>query len=156
MTAIRFDPWAELAVLENTEWEGAPAKVAKPAKVAPAFRPAEVPAEWIDGVARLSTLPLPTIVRRERWCLAIRDARRFLRDWGAQASALGWTTLDVFGAHPTHPLQRLDAAGLIVLLCGAEVVALTADTARIRKRSGAILSYERRPRPGAVPLWELR
>ena len=149
---VQFDPWAELAVLENAESTGTPAKAAKPAK--PALQVA-APAEWHDGVDRLSTLAAPAMVRPQRWSLLTRDARRFLRDWGAQAAALGWDTLGLFGAHPTHPVQRLDCAGLLLLLHGDELAAITADTARIRTRRGAILTYYRRPRPGAVPLWQL-
>jgi hypothetical protein len=97
----------------------------------------------------------PATVRPDRWRQAIMDAERFLDQWGAQASALGWDTLDIFSVHPTHPLQRLDCAGLVILLHGDELVAITAEAARIRKPSGALLVYPRRQRPGAVPLWEL-
>ena len=44
----------------------------------------------------------------------------------------------------------------IELLHGDDPVALTAGTARIRTSSGTLLTYYRRPRQGAVPLWELR
>ena len=152
MTATQFDPWAELAVLENAECTGTPAKAAKPAK--PALQVA-APAEWHDGVDRLSTLAAPAMVRPQRWSLLTRDARRFLRDWGAQAAALGWTTPDIFGAHPTHPLQRLDCAGLVWLLHGDDVMAITSASACMRTSRGATLTYYRRPRPGAVPLWQL-
>jgi hypothetical protein len=97
----------------------------------------------------------PADIRPDRWRQAIIDAGLFLEQWGAQAASLGWNTLDVFGAHPTHPLQRLDCVGLILLLHGDELVAITADTARTRRRSGTILTFYRRPRPGAVPLWKL-
>lgn len=96
------------------------------------------------------------MVRPDRWRQAVIDAACFLDQWGAQAISLGWATLDVFSAHPTHPTERLDCAGLVVLLHGDELAALTADTARIRTSSGALLTCYRRPRPGAVPLWELR
>jgi hypothetical protein len=112
-------------------------------------------AEWTAGVARLRTM-VPPRVRPDRWRQTIVDAGRFLDQWGAQAAALGWSTLDVFGAHPRHPIERLDCAGLVILLHGDELAALTADTARIRTSSGALLTYYRRPRRGAVPLWELR
>ena len=81
---------------------------------------------------------------------------RFVDCWGTLAVALGWSTLDVFGAHPTHPVERLDYAGVVLLLHGDELVALTADTARILTGSGTLLTYYRRPRSGAVPFWELR
>jgi hypothetical protein len=97
----------------------------------------------------------PPGVRPDRWRQAIVDAGRFLHQWGAQATSLGWSTLDVFGAHPTHPVERVDCAGLVLLLRGDELLVITADTARIRRSSGAILTWYRRPRPGAVLLWEL-
>ena len=94
----------------------------------------------------------PAKVRPDRWRQAMTDAGRFLDQWGAHAAALGWTTLDVFGAHPTHPIERLDCAGLILLLRGDELLAMTSETARIRT---AVMTFYRRPQPGAVPLWEL-
>ena len=114
-----------------------------------------IPRAWADGVAKLTTIARPAMVRPDRWRRAVADAECFLDQWGAQAASLGWSTLDVFGAHPTHPVQRLDLAGLLLLLHGDELAAITADTAGIRTRSGAILTYYRRPRPGAVPLWRL-
>jgi hypothetical protein len=153
MTAIRFDPWAELAAIENAECGGAPAKVANPAKVAPA---ADVPAEWIVGVDRLETMPSPAVVHPDRWRKVVVDAYRFLDQWGGQAAALGWTTLDLFGVHPTHPIARVDHAGLILLLHGDELLAMTAQTARIGAQAGAVMTYQRRTdRGGAVPLWML-
>ena len=97
----------------------------------------------------------PACIRAARWQQVVADAGRFLRDSGPQASALGWTTLDIFGAHPTHPIQRIDCAGLILLLHGDELVALTVETGHIRTRTGAPMTFPRRRRPGAVPLWEL-
>jgi hypothetical protein len=99
---------------------------------------------------------VPGCVRPERrWKQVLADTDRFLDAWGPRAASLGWTTLDVFGAHPTHPIERLDCAGLVILLHGDDFVALTADAGRIRKRSGALLTYYRRPVTAAVPLWEL-
>ena len=114
-----------------------------------------IPRAWAEGLERLRTMVCPAGIRPDRWQQVIADAGRFLDQWGAQASALGWQTLDLFAAHPTHALQRLDFAGLVILLHGDELVAITADTARTRRRSGAILTYYRRPRSGGVPLWAL-
>jgi hypothetical protein len=98
----------------------------------------------------------PACIKPDRWRLIIADSHRFLDRWGTSAVALGWSTLDVFGAHPTRPVERLDYAGVVLLLHGDDLAALTPDTARIRTSSGALLTYYRRPRSGAVPLWELR
>ena len=124
-------------------------------EVSRGLEPRDLPAEWTAGVACMEAMVCPGRMRPERWRQAIFDAHQFLARWGAQAAALGWSTLDVFGAHPTRPVERLDCAGLIILLHGDELLAFTADTARTRRRNGAILTYYRRPRPEAVPLWEL-
>jgi hypothetical protein len=34
---------------------------------------------------------------------------------------MGWTTLDLFGVHPTRPAVRFDVMGLLLLLQGGEV-----------------------------------
>ena len=93
----------------------------------------------------------PDFVPTERWQLAVEDGRHFLARWGEQADALGWTARDLFGLHKPpekpHPsysrLSRYDEIGLIWLLCGRPVVALTAATAAIRSSSGSITIYRR-------------
>ena len=97
----------------------------------------------------------PTHIPVARWQTAIEDGRRFLARWGEQAEALGWTAKDLFGLHePTeksHPsyrrLSRYDKTGLIWLLAGRPVVALTATTAAIKSPSGAMTVYRRHSKP---------
>jgi hypothetical protein len=93
----------------------------------------------------------PDLVLVDRWQAAIEDGRRFLARWGDQAEALGWTARDLFGLHTPpakpHPsysrLSRYDETGLIWLLQGCEVVALTEATAAIQSSTGAITTYRR-------------
>ena len=93
----------------------------------------------------------PDLVPADRWQLAVDDGRAFLARWGGQAEALGWTARDLFGLHTPpakpHPsynrLSRYDEIGLIWLLCGRPVVALTVATAAIRSSSGSITIYRR-------------
>ena len=82
--------------------------------------------------------------------------RRALPVWGKQAADLGWSTPDLFGAHPKAPAARFSCMGLLLLVNGGRVIAITAETAVIQLQSGARLTYTRRP-PEAecVPLWEL-
>jgi hypothetical protein len=84
------------------------------------------------------------------WNRAVEDARRFLAQWGEQAEALGWTAQDLFGLHrreqpkPSYRrLSRYDVAGLIWLLHGRPVVALSTNTAAIKNPTGAILVYRK-------------
>ena len=91
------------------------------------------------------------LVPIDRWQAAVDDGRRFLARWGEQADALGWTARDLFGLHkpPANPhpnysrLSRYDEIGLIWLLRGREVVALTDATAAIQSSTGALTIYRR-------------
>ena len=102
----------------------------------------------------------PDLVPVDRWQLAVQDGRRFLARWGEQAEAFGWTARDLFGLHTSlakpHPsytrLRRYDETGLIWLLQGREVVALTEATAAIQNATGAITVYRRHNMPALGPL----
>jgi hypothetical protein len=94
----------------------------------------------------------PDYVESKRWQQAVEDGRRFLVQWGEQAAALGWTEGDLIGLHepPAEPhpsysrLSRLDHTGLIWLLQGRPIVALTAATATI-KSPRILLAYRKAP-----------
>jgi hypothetical protein len=102
----------------------------------------------------------PDLVPSDRWQLAVDDGRAFLTRWGEQAEALGWTARDLFGLHmpPERPhpsysrLSRYDEIGLIWLLRGREVIALTEATAVIQGSTGAITIYRRHNKPVLGPL----
>jgi hypothetical protein len=102
----------------------------------------------------------PAYVDAADWQQAIEDGHRFVTQWGKQAEALGWTPADLFGLHtpPEKPapnyrgLSRYDQTGLIWLLHGRPVVALTETDATILAPSGASLMYHRhnKPAPGLI------
>jgi hypothetical protein len=102
----------------------------------------------------------PDLVPVNRWQVAVEDGRRFLARWGEQADALGWTARDLFGLHipPATPypsysrLSRYDETGLIWLLQGREVVALTEATAAIQSSTGAITTYRCHNKPALGPV----
>jgi hypothetical protein len=97
----------------------------------------------------------PDDVPEDRWHQAIGDATAFISEWGEQAHALGWTEHELFGLHPVPErpapnysrLSRLDDMGLLWLLRGRPVVALTAMEAAYRCPDGAILKYYGRTEP---------
>jgi hypothetical protein len=103
----------------------------------------------------------PDLVPVDRWQLAVQDGRRFLARWSAQAEAFGWTAKDLFGliTVPEHAkssfnrLSRYDETGLIWLLDGRRVVALTEGTAAIQNPATAsITMYRRHDKPAFGPL----
>jgi hypothetical protein len=110
--------------------------------------------------ARLQLKP-PDMVDVDRWRQCIEDGRRFLRQWGEVAQRLNWSSADLFGLHKPperpHPsyqrLSRYDCCGLIWLLAGREVIALTADSATIRNPvTGTTTTYSRHNKPALGPL----
>ena len=101
----------------------------------------------------------PDYVEPDRWQQAVEDGRRFLPQWGEQAVALGWTPRDLFGLHrlPDKPaasyqrLSRYDESGLVWLLHGRQVVALTEATASIKGTRGNINIYRKNNKPTLGP-----
>jgi hypothetical protein len=93
----------------------------------------------------------PAFVEAHDWQQAIIDSDAFLAIWGVQARTLGWSEHGLFGLHtppeaprPTYRrLSRLDCTGLIWLLRGRAVLALTESTATIRTTSGGEIVYRR-------------
>ena len=93
-------------------------------------------------------------VSQAAWEAAVEDGKRFLAKWGAQAEALGWTEQDLFGLHrpPDKPaagysrLARYDATGLVWLLRGRRVCALTERSAAIKNRTSGTVTHFRRGR----------
>jgi len=103
----------------------------------------------------------PDLVPIDRWQLAVQDGRHFLAQWGEQAEALGWTIKDLFGlvTVPEHAkpsfnrMSRYDETGLVWLLDGRRVVALTEGTAAIQNPATAsVTMYRRHNKPAFGPL----
>jgi hypothetical protein len=117
------------------------------------------PARYSRAMTALE-VSCPDLVPVDRWRQALGDGCRFLARWGEQAEALGWTARDLFGLHQPpekpHPsysrLSRYDESGLVWLLQGCEVVALTDATAAIQTSTGAITTYRRFNKPAFGPL----
>ena len=80
-------------------------------------------------------------------CLAAADHRRRAvpGGLGAQAAALGWPDWELFGCHRRAPWGRIQGMGLVLLLHGDQLAALTASEAVIRRPSGAHQTWRRKP-----------
>ena len=106
--------------------------------------PVAMVAAWADGVARLAAMPPPCTYPAHAWQQLTVDAERFLDSWAAQAHRLGWPGWEIFGCHRRAPWGRIQGMGLVVLLHGRELAALTATEAVIRTRTGVRQTYRRR------------
>jgi len=125
-----------------------------------AAAPVKMVPTWAEGVARLATMAPPRTYPAHAWQQLVVDAERFLDDWAAQAAALGWPTWELFGCCRHAPWGRIQGMGLVLLLRGDEIAALTAAEAVIRTRTGARQTYRRKPCDPLHPaerclLWEL-
>jgi hypothetical protein len=126
-----------------------PSKLGQPAAEALANRtapPVEAIADWAAGVARLGTMPPPRTYPVRAWQQLVVDAQRFLNAWALQAAALGWADWELFGCHRRAPWGRIQGMGLVLLLRGDEIAALTETEAVIRTRTGARQTYYRQLR----------
>jgi hypothetical protein len=111
------------------------------------------------GYALRARAKCQAYVEIDRWHQAAEDARRFLATWGEQAEALGWTNRELFGLHtpperPAASYQRLscyDCTGLVWLLDGRSVIALTARTPAVQTASGGIITYRKHNKPALGP-----
>jgi hypothetical protein len=122
----------------------------------------EIPATGLRYRRTFAHLQLrpPALVEVERWRRCVQDGSKFLALWGEQAESFGWASRDLFGLHAVpdkpHPsyqrLSRYDCTGLIWLLQGRPVVALTADTAAIENPTGAITVYRKHNKPALGPV----
>jgi hypothetical protein len=117
-----------------------------------------IPPVWVEGVAHLHPKHPPVDVPPNRWGTFINDVHRFLDSpFCAAAMALGWKAHDLFGCDRGRPFARIDQAGLLWLLNGDQVIALTADTAVIERKTGARQTWRRKATETTqVLVWELR
>jgi hypothetical protein len=115
------------------------------------------PRSWGEALARLDPARPPGAISLNRWLQFIDDCGRFINDgWAARAKALGWGPLDLFGCNRDKPFARISQAGLVWLLEGRKLVALTAETAAISAPGGSSLTFYRRQfETGGVLAWEL-
>lgn len=116
-----------------------------------------IPRAWAEGFARLDPDRPPGDVPPRRWQRFVDDVGLFLDSpFCAVATALGWGPYDLLGCDRGRPFARIDQAGLLWLLNGNKLVALTEDTAGITTPTGARQTYRRKPdQPGRVLAWEL-
>ncbi len=97
-------------------------------------------------------MPCPSSYAPQRWAQLVDDGGRFPDAWGRQAAALGWMAVDVLGVSPDAPESRYDGMGLVPLLTGRMVCAITASTARI-ENGGTF--YRQNIAAGAVAVWKI-
>jgi hypothetical protein len=83
-------------------------------------------------------------VPQHRWVQFIDDAHTFIASgFAGQAAPLGWTDAELCGCDDIRPYARIDRMGLVWLIKGHRVVAVTADTTAIETEFGAQMTFRR-------------
>jgi hypothetical protein len=115
-----------------------------------------IPREWSEGFARLHPDHPPPGVPPKRWLRFCDDVGLFVDRWARYAAALGWRPLDLFGCDRDLLFDRINQVGLLWLLNGDKLIALSEHTATIETRTGVRQTYRRKPSEhGRVLAWEL-
>ena len=116
------------------------------------------PRVWAEALAGLDPACPPCDIPPMRWLRFVDDCGRFLDEgWATHAERLGWAPLELFGCDRTKPLARISRAGLLWLVDGRKLLALSADAAAIANASGSYLTFRRRIlESGGVLTWELQ
>jgi hypothetical protein len=117
----------------------------------------DIPRAWAEGFARLHPDRPPGDVPPKRWLRFIDDIGLFLDcPFCAVAAALGWGPYDLFGCDRDRPFACIDQTGLLWLLNGNRLMALSENTATIELRTGVRQIYRHKSSdPGRVLAWEL-
>lgn len=114
-----------------------------------------LPAPVQTGLRRLRTMAAPRITAPEVWPEIVEDAARLANEgWAAQALALGWSPLHLWGCSP-EPGGNTDHEGLAVWLRGRPVLLLDSHSCLVETAPRHHSIFNARPMPGAVLLWEL-
>jgi hypothetical protein len=99
----------------------------------------DVPEPFAEAFATIQAAP-PADVPQRRWEMFVEDSRHFLNAWGKQAANLGWSITDLFALDPAKPMERYDRQGLLWMVKGEEVTALSSTEARL---SGGLAYYRK-------------
>jgi hypothetical protein len=136
---------AEEAIECNVRENAASLSEAEEERTAIVENDGDIPRAWAEGFARLNPDHPPGDVPPKHWQQFVDDAGRFLDGpFCAVAMALSWGPYDLFGADRARPFARIDPAGLLWLLHGDRLIALTESTATIETKTGARQTYRRK------------
>ena len=118
---------------------------------------AGIPSAWAEGFAQLDPDRPPGDVPLKRWQRFVDDVGQFLDSpFCAVAAALNWGPFDLFGCDRERPFARVDRAGLLWLLVGNRLLALSENAAAIETKTGTRQTYRRKPsEPGRALAWNL-
>jgi hypothetical protein len=96
-------------------------------------------------IGTLSPSRVPQHWPAATWPQFIADAQAFCRDWAERAFLSDWAAWELFGCHRHAPWGRIQGMGLVLLLRGREIAALTATEAVIRASTAARQTFRRKP-----------
>jgi len=94
------------------------------------------------GIERLKRMRRPTSFTAAEWSATLFEAEVIFTAWADRAAALGWTYLDLFGITPGFaPFAYRGGLTIEAAREQADIIALTADSAVLRRRDGKGTRY---------------
>ena len=116
--------------------------------------------EWERGVASLDPDKPLGGYDPDRWKRIVRDCDNLVADFGLSASALGWSSIDLFG-FDAQGSAGANLGGLVWRLDGGRAIAMDENCATYRaafsdRTSRFSKGYLERLALSFVPVWELQ
>jgi hypothetical protein len=125
-------------------WQKCRAIVGKEAGAPPALPP------LATLLAAMPATPGPYLgLRAGEWPPIRQRALEFLREWEEEATALGWTDVDLLGVHPRVGTLNPDYVGAL-LSSDSPVVSITADVITYKDGNRFLRDLPSK----AIPVWE--
>lgn len=119
------------------------------------LEPSRPPSDLVAGLDRLRGMRPPRITRPEAWPEIVADALRIAEEgWAAQAIALGWQPLDLWGCWPFDGGDDL-RDGLAISLGGRAILAVDERMAAVRQGKGIAYHYRPASCGDRVFLWTI-
>jgi hypothetical protein len=116
---------------------------------------------WEEAITLMQRASRPTIFSEEEWQRIIDNTADIIHNWLQQVIEHGWQPYHIFGCHDKAPRQRVDYAGIILLMSqwDSRIVEITEGyIASQNINSGAVLKYYRKENcntgKGKQYLWE--
>lgn len=128
--------------------------------IVPARSARDLHVEWERGVASLDPDTSLGGYDSDRWKRIVRDCDNLIADFAKSASALGWSSIDLFG-FDAQGASGANLGGLVWRLSGGRVIAMDENCATYRwafsdRTSRFARGYLDQLSVSFVPVWELQ
>lgn len=101
---------------------------------------------WVNALNKLLARTKPKAIKLEKWSMVLDHTCLMLHSQSGMLAKLvqhGWSFHDILGCHPTHPEQRYDYMGLLLLVGNRMIEDIRSEVVTLRTPLGSIQQYKR-------------